>query len=143
FYAFESDAAVIFADLHEDGRYLYPGTGSAEETGRGPAEGTKLNLPLPPGADDSAFAGVWPRVIAHLERFEPEFIVLQCGADSIEGDPLTHLRLTPGAHARAAAELAALAEKLGHGRILALGGGGYYRANLAAAWNAVVESLLA
>jgi acetoin utilization protein AcuC len=35
FYAFESDAAVIFADLHEDGRYLYPGTGAVEETGRG------------------------------------------------------------------------------------------------------------
>ena|SRR5579883_3316975 len=142
FYAFESDSAVIFADLHEDGRYLYPGTGTAEETGRGAAEGTKLNVPLPPGADDSVFAQMWPRVIAHLERFEPQFIILQCGADSIEGDPLTHLRLTPRAHARAASDLAALAERLGHGRVLALGGGGYDRANLAGAWNSVVESLL-
>jgi len=143
FYAFESDAAVIFADLHEDGRYLYPGTGAAEERGRGEAEGTKLNLPLPPGADDELFADLWPQVIGHLERFEPEFIILQCGADSIEGDPLTHLRLTPGAHARAASELASLADRLGHGRVLALGGGGYDRANLASAWNAVVESLAA
>jgi len=142
FYAFESDPAVIFADLHEDGRYLYPGTGAAEETGRGAAEGTKLNLPLPPGADDSVFSDLWPRVIAHLERFEPEFIILQCGADSIEGDPLTHLRLTPRAHARAASELADLAARLGHGRVLAVGGGGYDRGNLARAWNAVVESLL-
>ncbi len=143
FYAFESDAAVIFADLHEDGRYLYPGTGAAEERGRGEAEGTKLNLPLPPGADDTLFADLWPQVIVHLERFEPEFLILQCGADSIEGDPLTHLRLTPGAHARAASELASLADRLGHGRVLALGGGGYDRANLASAWNAVVESLAA
>ncbi len=37
FYAFEHDAAVVFADLHEDGRYLYPGTGAQEETGRGAA----------------------------------------------------------------------------------------------------------
>jgi acetoin utilization protein AcuC len=143
FYAFESDAAVIFADLHEDGRYLYPGTGTAEETGRGAAEGTKLNLPLPPGADDSVFGQLWPKVIEHLERFEPDFIILQCGADSIEGDPLTHLRLSPRAHARAASELADLAQRLGHGRLLALGGGGYDRGNLASAWNAVVESLLA
>lgn len=143
FYAFEDDAALIFADLHEDGRYLYPGTGAAEETGRGAAAGTKLNLPLPPGADDAVFAQEWPRVVAHLERFEPEFIILQCGADSIEGDPLTHLRLTPGAHARAASELAALADRLGHGRVLAVGGGGYDRGNLARAWNSVVESLLA
>ncbi|TLY94222.1 MAG: acetoin utilization protein AcuC, partial [Gammaproteobacteria bacterium] len=52
FYAFEEDAAVVFADLHEDGRYLYPGSGALEERGRGAAAGTKLNVPLPPGADD-------------------------------------------------------------------------------------------
>lgn len=143
FYAFESDPDVVFADLHEDGRYLYPGTGAAHETGRGEAEGMKLNIPLPPGADDAAFAQEWPRVLGHLERFAPEFILLQCGADSIEGDPITHLQYTPATHARAAADLVALAERLGHGRVLALGGGGYNRTNLAQAWNAVVESLLA
>jgi acetoin utilization protein AcuC len=81
-------------------------------------------------------------VIDHLERFEPEFLLLQCGADSLEGDPITHLRLTAGSHGRAARELADLADRLGHGRVLALGGGGYNRGNLAQAWNAVVENLL-
>jgi acetoin utilization protein AcuC len=142
FYAFEEDADVIIADLHEDGRYLYPGTGGAQETGKGAAVGTKLNLPLPPGAADSAFAQVWPQVTAHLERFEPEFLLLQCGADSLEGDPITHLRLTAASHGRAARELGELADRLGHGRVLALGGGGYNRANLAQAWSAVVENLL-
>src|SRR5689334_3491037 len=52
FYAFEDDANVIFADIHEDGRYLYPGTGRADERGKGAAAGTKLNLPVPPGATD-------------------------------------------------------------------------------------------
>ncbi|HLY51998.1 MAG TPA: hypothetical protein VKQ31_03215, partial [Steroidobacteraceae bacterium] len=85
FYAFEDDAAVVFADLHEDGRYLYPGTGASGETGRGAAVGMKLNVPLPPGADDQLFASVWPRVMAHLERFDPQFLILQCGADSLEG----------------------------------------------------------
>ena len=66
FYAFENDPDVIFADMHEDGRYLYPGTGAAEETGRGRGRGTKLNIPVPPGSDDAAFAAEWPRVIAHL-----------------------------------------------------------------------------
>ena len=36
YYGFESDPDLIFADIHEDGRYLYPGTGSAAETGPGP-----------------------------------------------------------------------------------------------------------
>lgn len=142
FYAFEDDAGVIFADTHEDGQYLYPGTGSEDETGRGAAAGTKLNIPLPPGADDAVFDAVWPRVLAHLERFDPQFILLQCGADSIEGDPITHLRLTPASHGRAAKDLVAFAERLGHGRVLAMGGGGYNRSNLAQAWTAVVEGLL-
>jgi acetoin utilization protein AcuC len=55
YYGFESDPAVIFADIHEDGRHLYPGTGSSDEQGRGDAAGTKLNIPLPPGADDTDF----------------------------------------------------------------------------------------
>jgi len=97
---------------------------------------------LPPGADDEVFASVWPRVLAHLTKYEPEFIILQCGADSLEGDPITHLRFSPQTHGRAARDLKALAESLGHGRVLALGGGGYNRTNLAQAWTAVVENLL-
>ncbi|MGB8327593.1 MAG: acetoin utilization protein AcuC [Steroidobacteraceae bacterium] len=142
YYGFEDDPAVVFADLHEDGRYLYPGTGGAEESGRGAAAGTKLNIPLPPGADDVAFFAAWPRVLAHLEAHRPQFIILQCGADSVAGDPITHLRLSCEAHRRATRDLRALAERLGHGRLLATGGGGYNRTNIAQAWTAVVESLV-
>jgi len=142
FYGFETDPRVIFADLHEDGRHLYPGTGAEAETGRGPAIGTKLNIPLPAGADDAVFAQHWPRVLAHLRAFAPEFIVLQCGADSVAGDPITHLAWTAESHRRAARDLGALADELGHGRVLALGGGGYNRGNLATAWNNVVEALI-
>ncbi|MBX5459639.1 MAG: acetoin utilization protein AcuC [Steroidobacteraceae bacterium] len=142
FYAFESDPELIFADIHEDGRYLYPGTGRAQETGKGAAEGTKLNIPVPPGADESVFDEAWPRVIEHLARYEPEFILFQCGADSVEGDPITHMRFSPACHGRAARELGALADRLGHGRVLGMGGGGYNRTNLAKAWVAVVEGLL-
>ena len=143
FYAFEQDPDVIIADLHESGHSLYPGTGSELESGRGAAIGTKLNVPLPAGADEAAFEGVWPAMLAHVERFAPQFVLLQCGADSIAGDPITHLRLTPACHTRAARDLAALADQLGHGRVLAMGGGGYDRGNLARAWSGVVEGLLA
>lgn len=142
FYAFEDDPDLLFADIHEDGRFLYPGTGHAHETGSGPAHGTKLNIPLEPGAGDAQFDAAWQRVEAYLRAGQPEFILMQCGADSLAGDPITHLRLTAGAHAHAAARLCALAEELGHGRVLATGGGGYDRSNLARAWTAVVESLV-
>ena len=88
------------------------------------------------------FRPVWPQMLAHVARFEPEFFILQCGADSIAGDPITHLQLSTACHARAAADLCALADRLGHGRVLALGGGGYDRGNLARAWSDVVQALL-
>jgi acetoin utilization protein AcuC len=142
FYGFEAEPSVMFADLHEDGRYLYPGTGRAEETGTGAAKGTKLNVPLPPDTDDDAFFAAWEGVEDYLRKGRPEFILLQCGADSLGGDPITHLKLTEEAHAHAARRLCALADEIGHGRVLAMGGGGYNRRNLARAWTRVVQSFL-
>jgi acetoin utilization protein AcuC len=143
FYAFEQDPEVKFADLHEDGRFLYPGTGSRSETGRGPAVGTKLNIPLAPGADDAVFHAAWEEVERYLDDAKPELMLLQCGADSLAGDPITHLRLTAEAHAHAARRLGVLAERYAGGRVLGMGGGGYNRANLARAWTRVVEELAA
>lgn len=142
FYAFEDDADLIFADLHEDGRLLYPGTGAAEETGRGAAVGTKLNIPMPAGADDAAFFRQWPRVEQLLREARPEFILLQCGADSVAGDPITHMAYSAKAHFHAAQRLGEIADELGHGRLLTLGGGGYDLDNIAAAWCAVLYALL-
>lgn len=142
FYAFEDDPSLIFADTHEDGRFLYPGTGAACETGAGAAIGSKLNLPLPPGAGDAEFLAAWPAVEAHLERFAPEFILFQCGADSLGGDPITHLQLTEEAHAHAARQLCAIADRHASGRILGFGGGGYNRRNIARAWTRVVQAFV-
>jgi acetoin utilization protein AcuC len=142
FYAFESDPELIFADIHEDGRFLYPGTGAIEETGTGPAKGTKLNIPLPPFADDTHFFKVWPAVEDFIRQGEPELIILQAGADSIQGDPITHMAFTPAAHAHAAMQLNRLANEHCNGRFIALGGGGYNRTNLALGWNAVVREML-
>jgi len=141
FYAFEDDPDLIFADLHEDGRYLYPGTGDRDETGTGAGQGTKLNLPMDMQAGDEAFFAAWERAEAFVDANRPEFILLQCGADSIAGDPITHLQYTAAAHAHAARRLCALADRHCGGRLLALGGGGYNRDNLARAWTAVLAEL--
>ena len=141
YYEFEHDPELAILDIHEDGRFLYPGTGAAEERGRGAAEGTKLNFPLPPGAGDAEFFRAWREAETFLERFAPEFFVLQCGADGLAGDPLAHLRLSAAAHAHAARRLAALAERHARGRLMAFGGGGYRLEGLAAAWCEVLQAL--
>jgi acetoin utilization protein AcuC len=141
FYGFEEDPRVLFADIHEDGRFLYPGTGSRSETGRGPAAGMKLNIPMPMGADDAKFFEAWAEVETYLAEHKPDLMTLNCGADSLAGDPITHLQYTENAHGHAAVRVAALAEKYCAGRVLAWGCGGYNRRNIARAWTRAVEGL--
>jgi acetoin utilization protein AcuC len=142
FYEFEHDPDVVCVDIHEDGQFLYPGSGSVDESGSGVAEGTKLNLPLAPGSGDREFLRAWEKAERFVDVARPEFVILQCGADGLAGDPLADLRLTAAAHAHAARRLVALAERHARGRLMAFGGGGYRLENLSAAWCAVLEVLV-
>ena len=142
FYAFESDPDLIIADIHQDPRTFYPGTGFAHETGSGQAAGTKLNIPMPYGSGDGEFREVWPQVERHLEKFAPEFFVFQCGADGLDGDPLAGLRYTKQTHALATKRLCEMADRHAGGRMMCFGGGGYDRSNLGKAWSAVLTELL-
>ncbi len=142
YYAYESDPDLCFADIHEDGRWQYPGTGREDERGLGKAEGAKINICLQPGDGDVEFMSAFERVEQHLQEFEPDFILLQCGADGLEGDPLGRLRYSARVHAHATRRLCVLAGSTCEGRILAMGGGGYSRSNLASAWTAVVAELV-
>jgi acetoin utilization protein AcuC len=141
FYGYEADKRVIIGDIHEDGRYLYPGTGNSSESGTGEAKGTKLNLPLAPGSADKEFMQAFDHVEQFIRKAEPEFIFLQCGADGLKDDPITHLQYSAKSHAYATKKLHLLAHDLCHGRLLAMGGGGYNPRNVAAAWIAVTKEL--
>jgi len=140
YYGFEDDPDLIIGDIHEDGRFLFPGTGFSHETGSGAAAGTKLNFPVRPGAADDVFDRIWKQIRDHVDAAAPELIMLQCGADALAGDPITHLRYSLAAYRQAASDLCRLADRHCHGRIIALGGGGYNHDNLASAWTTVVRA---
>jgi acetoin utilization protein AcuC len=143
YYEFEDDPLFFIADIHEDGRYLYPGTGNASEVGLGNAKGTKINISMKPGSDDSEFISTFGKVEEFIDNVaRPELIILQCGADCIKGDPLTHLQYSSKAHKHAADILHRLAHKYCDGRLIALGGGGYNQNNIADAWTEVIMSLM-
>ena len=125
YYAFESDPRVIIADIHEDGRTLFPGTGGEMERGKGAAEGSKLNIPLPAGSGDQEFFVAFEKACLFLEKAEPDFILLQCGADGLDGDPLTHLHYSAAVHKLATSRLHERTHRQCGGRFLAMGGGGY------------------
>jgi acetoin utilization protein AcuC len=139
FYGFEDDPDLYIADIHEDGSFLYPGTGFESETGLREARGTKLNLPLQPGATDSDFLSAFTKIENFVESLNFELIIFQCGADGISGDPLTHLKYSEKSHEYAAQVLHRIAHDKTGGKIIGLGGGGYNTVNLARAWNKVVE----
>ncbi|HEX2304923.1 MAG TPA: acetoin utilization protein AcuC [Nitrososphaeraceae archaeon] len=139
YYEFEQDPDVILADIHEDGSFLYPGTGFESEKGLGPGKGTKLNLALHPGATDRDFLSAFMKIENFIDSMKFELIIFQCGADGLLGDPLTHLRYSEKSHEYAAQVLHRFAHERSHGRIIGLGGGGYNTQNLANAWNKVVE----
>jgi acetoin utilization protein AcuC len=139
YYEFEQDPDVILADIHEDGSFLYPGTGFESEKGLGPGKGTKLNLALHPGATDRDFLSAFMKIENFIDSMKFELIIFQCGADGLSGDPLTDLRYSEKSHEYAAQVLHRFAHERSHGRIIGLGGGGYNTQNLANAWNKVVE----
>jgi acetoin utilization protein AcuC len=112
--------------LHETPLTLFPGTGFPSETGGPGADGTAVNVALPPGCDDSgwlkAFHAIVPSV---LRAYQPELIFSQCGADAHRLDPLANLRLTVDGQRASYLAMKALADELCDGRWVATGGGGY------------------
>jgi acetoin utilization protein AcuC len=142
FYGFEADPRVIFADIHEDGRYLFPQTGFPYEVGRGDAKGRKLNIPLLPLSADTEFLMMWDKVEDFIRQWQPQIIILNCGADGLNNDPLSHLHYSAKVHSKAARGLCEIAEEFCEGRIIGVGGGGYDLHGLGKAWTAVVEAFL-
>ncbi len=143
FYEFYDDPEVFVADIHEDGKFLFPGTGPERETGSGKAIGRKMNIVMPPGSGVEEFKKSFARIIQFAEKAEPELILLQCGADGLAGDPIAHLQYTPECHRLAAENLRSLSERFCKGKMVAMGGGGYNLDNVAAAWLEIVGGLTA
>lgn len=142
YYSFENDPDLYIVDFHEDGKFLYPGTGDTNETGTGSAQGTKMNIPMPPFANDELFAHMWKGAEAFIRSIEPQFIILQCGADAMEGDPITHLEYSTETYQRVARSLSEVADEFCQGKMIALGGGGYNMNNIATAWPSVIQAMI-
>lgn len=137
-YGFYSDDRVLAIDFHEDGRFLFPGTGGVSETGEGAARGLKANIPLLPGAGDADFKLACDSIVpALVETFRPEVILMQCGADGHAGDPLTHLQYGLDSYHLAIETVHRLAHDVAGGRLILFGGGGYNLANVGTAWGTI------
>jgi acetoin utilization protein AcuC len=124
--AFYDEPRVLTVSLHESGRYLFPGSGDVDETGREAGNGYAFNIPVAPFTQDRS----WLRIVHELlpllcERYQPSLIVSQHGVDGHIWDPPTHLALTVAAFAEQTRLVHGLAHLHCDGRWVAAGGGGY------------------
>nr|WP_260853413.1 acetoin utilization protein AcuC [Kocuria palustris] len=123
---FWDDDRVMTISLHETGAALFPGTGFATELGSGSAEGTAVNIALPPMSDDAQWLRAYFAVVPQLiEQFRPEAIVSQHGCDSHFRDELTHLQVSVDAQREIMMDVKRQADRWCEGRWIATGGGGY------------------
>ncbi|MGH3776878.1 MAG: acetoin utilization protein AcuC [Pseudonocardiaceae bacterium] len=124
--AFADDPRVLTISLHQHPATLWPGSGNSADIGAPGAEGSAVNVPLPPGTSDDGWLRAFHAVVpALLRAFEPEVLVTQHGADTHAEDPLADLALSVDGQRAAHRALAGLADTTAGGRWLALGGGGY------------------
>jgi acetoin utilization protein AcuC len=123
---FYDDPRVLTISLHETGQLLFPGTGFPNDLGGPGAEGSAVNVALPPGTADAGWLRAFHAVVPPLLReFQPDILVTQHGCDSHIEDPLAHLMLTVDGQRAAYQALHDLAHEVCDGRWLVTGGGGY------------------
>ena len=120
--AFADEPRVTTLSIHEAGRWPFTGTHTTSPH--------VLNLPVPPGFNDSEMRALLHGLVLPLiHRLQPEAIMLQCGADALEEDPLAKLSLSNNAHAEFIAAVMHAAP-----RFILLGGGGYNPWTVARCW---------
>jgi acetoin utilization deacetylase AcuC-like enzyme len=135
---FERDPELFYASTHQ--MPLYPGTGSAAETGCG----NICNAPLPPNAGSAEFrAAMSRRVLPALAAFAPDMLLISAGFDAHRADPLANLRLEEADYAWATGELLDLASRHCGGRVVSTLEGGYDLDALAASAAAHIGRLMA
>jgi acetoin utilization deacetylase AcuC-like enzyme len=138
---FYADGSVFVFNTHQSP--WYPGTGRADETGKGAGKGTTLNCPLPAGSGRTEiFAAYDEKLLPAMDAFHPQFVLISAGFDSRVGDPLGDFRLTDEDFADLTRKVRAIADRHAQGRVVSMLEGGYNLAGLASAAQAHVTALL-
>ena len=138
---FYEDPKVLFVDIHEDPRYLYPGKGFVEETGKGKGRGFTVNCPLLPGTGWDSYQYIFEEVIFPLaEEFEPQLIIRNGGSDPYWNDELTQLGLTIADFRKIGENVREIA-KICDGKEIDMIGSGYKKEAIGPGWLSLICGL--
>jgi histone deacetylase 6 len=135
--SFYGDPDVLYFSTHQ--YPFYPGTGAIEETGDGEARGRTVNVPWPGGQGDADYLAAIEQVLLPIERaFDSDLLLVSCGFDAAEGDPLGAMRISPAGYAQMTSRLRGLAG----GRLVLALEGGYNLEAISASAGACLRVLL-
>ncbi len=140
---FYEDPDVLTISFHEDGRFLFPGTGHINELGKGKGKGFSLNFPLLPGTSNKMYLKLFRSTVPKiLETYKPDILITQLGVDTHFNDPLTQMGLSISVYKDIAQTMKTCAKDYCQNRWLALGGGGYLMTVVPRAWTLFFAKML-
>eukprot|EP00026_Physarum_polycephalum_P006384 Phypoly_transcript_06426.p1 GENE.Phypoly_transcript_06426~~Phypoly_transcript_06426.p1 ORF type:complete len:581 (+),score=134.90 Phypoly_transcript_06426:50-1792(+) len=135
--AFYLTKKVVTLSFHKQSPGFFPGSGKSSSIGSGRGKNHTINVPLPDEIDDETYFRIFRELTSSLQsRFRADVIVMQCGSDTITGDPLGEWNLTP----KVVGECAKFVVDWGLPTLL-LGGGGYKSANVARVWAYILDAI--
>ena len=138
---FYDDPRVLFIDMHQDPRTLYPGTGFINQVGSGAGKGFNINIPMPSYAGYDSYELAFESIVQLVaQEFKPQVIVRNGGSDPHFEDGLTNLGL-PVKGFRMIGEKINEMAKICDGRAIDLIGSGYNRDVLPYGWLALISGL--
>jgi len=120
---FYSDGSVYYLSLHQSP--LYPGTGSAAESGSGPGSGATRNLPMPPGLPAERYVETLLRAVDDAAEFAPDLVLISAGFDAAVGDPIGGFTLEPDHFRQLTLGISDRTAESAAGRIVSVMEGGY------------------
>ncbi|KAI6183682.1 Histone deacetylase [Aphelenchoides bicaudatus] len=127
--AFYTTDRVMTVSFHKFGDF-FPGTGDLKDVGAGRGRHYSVNVPLRDGVTDANYQSIFKPVMEKVMKvFNPGAVVLQCGADSLNGDRLGPFNLTLKGHGECVKFFRDYDVPL-----MLLGGGGYTPRNVARCW---------
>jgi histone deacetylase 1/2 len=127
--AFFTTDRVMTASFHKYGDF-FPGTGAIDDVGVEDGKYYSVNFPFKDGNNDETFLMAFKPVMKEIiDRFRPEAIMMQCGADSLCGDRLGMLNLSIRGHGEAVKYIKSFGIPLN-----LVGGGGYTLRNVPRCW---------
>jgi acetoin utilization deacetylase AcuC-like enzyme len=141
---FFEDPNVVFFSIHRYGMGFYPGTGAADETGKGKGQGHIFNAPVKFGTERKDYRGVFQNTLEKAaDKIKPELVLLSAGFDAHAKDPIGSLGLEVEDFVTLSRQVLEIAKTHAQGRLVSCLEGGYNLDVLAESVQALLEELLA